>query len=1009
MTAAGYFAKGEFGIAGRRFFGKGTETVRTHHAHFYPTGHPEIDRHLDFRDYMQAHPEEARAYDELKTDLAQKYPADIESYNRGKTVYSGDRPPRQITVYSGDRPPRQIVESVAAYKKRSVTLILEKDSKSTPQIATYIGLVLLHVIACLLLWDIQWWADKELHTVFATIQTVLALIVGVLALIRFYARKNNTFLFIGTGFLATGILNTYYTVVTSHFFERFFLPSALAPLLAWNWIDTYALLAVLLLISWWAWRREMAYGEAGKINQDYVYVLVGAMMIGSFLFFTFVPLPNFYYDQAFFHRPIEFLPAFFYLLAALGYFTKGYWRSEAFEHWLMMSILVNFLSHALFMPISQYLFDPMFMMAHLLKIESLLLVLIGLMKSIAWLFREVAEQKNQLADKNLALQIEVAERKQVEETVFLLTNAMETVQIGVTITNIDGKIIYTNKAEAEMHGYAIEELMGSEPRNLAPRSIRKNIGLDEVEPSWMRESINQRKDSSIFPVLLISSVVRNWQGEVSGIITICEDITERKLTEENLLQAKEDAEVANRAKSEFLSNMSHELRTPLNGVLGYAQILKRDKTLSPTQLAGIDIIERSGNHLLNLINGILDLSKIEARKMELYPTNFNFPEFLKGIAAMIRIRAQDKGIIFKCEVDGAPAGVSADEKKLAQILLNLLSNAVKFTDRGSVTFKVSPFESKIRILVADTGVGIAENHIDDIFSPFKQVGDHTRMVEGTGLGLTISNRLVKLMGSELRVKSTLGEGTTFWFDLELPEVTKWIEKKILDEDTIVGYRGKRRKILIVDDKPDNRNVLLNLLKPLDFEVAAVENGKEGLEKAWEFKPDLILMDLVMPVMDGFEATRQIKSSPELKHIKIFTVSASTTITSNQITVEVACDDYCQKPVQVPELLRKMGRHLEIDWIHEGDPETGAPSAGAVGGHGAAEPVNERVVPPVADAKELYELAEFCDIEGLRKKLDELEQSDTKYRLFVREIRQLANTFQWDDICELIKKEAGETV
>jgi len=231
-----------------------------------------------------------------------------------------------------------------------------------------------------------------------------------------------------------------------------------------------------------------------------------------------------------------------------------------------------------------------------------------------------------------------------------------------------------------------------------------------------------------------------------------------------------------------------------------------------------------------------------------------------------------------------PAGVRADEKHLSQILLNLLSNAVKFTDYGSVLFRVMKIRdpkhearNHTRFQVEDTGIGIPEDQLSNIFSAFKQVGEHTRAIEGTGLGLAISQQLVRLMGSELYVKSTEGRGSSFWFDLDLPEVSEWTETKKSDEQYIIGFKGEKRKILVVDDKWENRTVLASFLLPLGFEVTEAADGREGLDKALKYKPDLILMDLIMPVMDGFEATRQIRRSPELTYTKIIAVSASTLI------------------------------------------------------------------------------------------------------------------------------------
>lgn len=292
-----------------------------------------------------------------------------------------------------------------------------------------------------------------------------------------------------------------------------------------------------------------------------------------------------------------------------------------------------------------------------------------------------------------------------------------------------------------------------------------------------------------------------------------------ELQEKNvhLQKAEKTAQSANRAKSDFLANMSHELRTPLNGILGYAQILKRDKSLTNSQKDNVGIIYQCGDHLLNLINDILDLSKIEARKMELHPTDFHFPEFLQGIAEICRIRADQKGIclIFE-QITQLPTGVKADEKRLRQALINLLGNAVKFTETGGVAFKVGYHEGKIRFQVEDTGVGMASEQLEEIFLPFQQVGDHSRKAEGTGLGLAITRQLVQMMGGKIQVKSTFGKGSIFFFDLDLPEVSQYADIVKEEQRNIQGFNGYKRKVIVADDRPENRSILVKMLSPLGF-------------------------------------------------------------------------------------------------------------------------------------------------------------------------------------------------
>jgi hypothetical protein len=490
-----------------------------------------------------------------------------------------------------------------------------------------------------------------------------------------------------------------------------------------------------------------------------------------------------------------------------------------------------------------------------------------------------------------------------------------------------------------------------------------------------------------------------------------------------LQEAKLTADRANQAKSQFLANMSHELRTPLNGILGYAQILQRDRTIAPEKQDQINIISQCGSHLLTLINDILDLSKIEAGKLELDPKDFNFAFFLQGVVEICRIRAEQKEITFTYQVlNQLPIAIHADEKRLRQVLINLLGNAIKFTDKGGVTFKVGLIQSspteleskndisakknqKIRFLIEDTGVGMTSEQLQKIFLPFEQVGERSRQAEGTGLGLTISEQIVQKMGSQLQVESTPGVGSKFWVDLELFETINWIESNSSESSSnIVGYLGTRKKIMVVDDRWENRSVIVNLLKPIGFEVIEASNGKEGLAQAISLEPDLIITDLVMPVMDGLEMTRQLRQIPQWQGKAIVASSASVFNFDRQQSIASGCNDFLPKPVQAEELLNILQNYWTLEWIYE---DNGLETKNIVSvSDSELEPplttIAEMVIPPRQELLVLYSAAQIGQIQRIKQEAHRIKQLDFNYHKFVDRVLELANNFEDEKLVEMLQ-------
>ncbi|MDF5711781.1 MAG: ATP-binding protein [Nostoc sp. S4] len=488
------------------------------------------------------------------------------------------------------------------------------------------------------------------------------------------------------------------------------------------------------------------------------------------------------------------------------------------------------------------------------------------------------------------------------------------------------------------------------------------------------------------------------------------EIVERKRIETELRQAEEVAQNSSQAKSEFLANMSHELRTPLNGILGYTQILQRTESLSEKGRKGVSIIYQCGSHLLTLINDVLDLSKIEARRLELYPVDFYLPAFIDSVTEICRIRAEQKVISFHVELDpDLPTGIHADEKRLRQVLINLLGNAIKFTEQGSVTFKVQVTgeESnanrqnnyKIRFEVLDTGTGINPEQVEKIFQPFEQVGNQKRQSEGTGLGLAISQKIVLLMGGQIQVQSTLGKGSTFWFEAKFPESKDWAKvSRVVEQGTIIGYQGQRRTILIADDKWENRAVIVNLLEPISFTVVEASQGYQAWEQALAHKPDLIITDLVMPILDGFELINRLRQSEQFQKIAIIASSASVFAADQHKSIDVGANAFLPKPVEAETLLEMLRQFLELEWIFDSQVDTNKKNQ-----IDSLEQPNEIIYPTKEVLLQLLELAQDGDIQKIIELAGELSVSDKHLGVFTQQIVQLASNFQLKRLATFIEQ------
>jgi signal transduction histidine kinase/DNA-binding NarL/FixJ family response regulator len=506
-------------------------------------------------------------------------------------------------------------------------------------------------------------------------------------------------------------------------------------------------------------------------------------------------------------------------------------------------------------------------------------------------------------------------------------------------------------------------------------------------------------------ILGLSLGLRHFRASLSATTSRLEHLAavdrERKTAEAAREAALAEAIGLARQRSNFLAQMSHELRTPLNAIIGYAQLLQRDRhQLTEQQDVGLATIHESGQHLLTLINDILDLARVEAGKMVLYPVAVHLGGFLQVVVDIMRVKAEEKGLSFHYALaPDLPAAVTIDETRLRQVLLNLLGNAVKFTDRGTVSLRVLRGEGgaddgavPLRFEVADTGIGMSAQQLGRLFQPFEQVADVPRREGGTGLGLAISGQLVRLMGGSIAVASEPGTGSTFSFELAVPVATS-SPPNLSPAPTIVGYAGEPKRLLIVDDVPQNRAMLVDLLQAVGFVVAAAEDGLKCLILLDSFKPDLIVMDVMMPVIDGNETTRRIRRMPAWGKVPIIAVTASASIDDEARCRAAGADAFLPKPVDHDVLLRTIGTLLSLDWI------TGQP---------VPDPAQSRdeaalVAPPAEEIEVLWRLARIGNMRMIRDRASYLQALDPAYAPFADRLDTLAQGYHSKELTAFVAR------
>jgi PAS domain S-box-containing protein len=619
-------------------------------------------------------------------------------------------------------------------------------------------------------------------------------------------------------------------------------------------------------------------------------------------------------------------------------------------------------------------------------------------------------------------QQELAERKQVAERLHMLDRAIAAATNGIVISDVDlpdMPIIYANPAFERITGYHTDEIMGRNCRFLQGKD-HDQPGLDELRQALREQRScdvvlrNYRKDGTLFWNELSIAPIHDEHGRLTHFVGVQNDVTARVNAEDALKKARDDAEAANRAKSAFLANMSHELRTPMNAILGFSQLMSRDPELKPEHRENLEIVVRSGEHLLTLINDVLEMSKIEAGSATLHEESFDLYRMLDDLEELFQLRARDKTLhlIFD-RAPALPRHIRTDQIKLRQVLMNLLSNAIKFTEEGGITLRVSTTPTaateqcppcRLRFEVEDTGVGIGTDEQEKLFQPFTQTRSGVRAQQGTGLGLSISRQFVRLMGGDMQVTSQPGVGSIFAFNIQVHPAEPTGRESHRATRRIIGIAPGQPayRILIIEDEWTNRNLLLKLLQPLGFDVREATNGADGIS-VWEAsQPDLILMDMRMPVMDGYEATRRIKAMERGKHTPIVALTASVFSEERTSIMLAGCDDLVRKPFREEELFGAFERHLGVRFLYTGADAADADAADGQEPHDTEPTLTAEALAalPAGWVVTLHQAATEADAEKL---LELSEQIRTEHPAVAAALSDMVDNFLFDEIMEMTER------
>jgi len=609
--------------------------------------------------------------------------------------------------------------------------------------------------------------------------------------------------------------------------------------------------------------------------------------------------------------------------------------------------------------------------------------------------------------KNKSLNIEIFEREKADEALLnsevRMRSITDSAQDAILMMDKNGLVSYWNPAAERIFGYTKEEAIGKDLHRLivpehyyeahiAAFPVFKKTGQGNAVGKTLDLEAIRKDGSEISVQLSLSSLKIKGEWNAIGILR---DISDQKKTAAALLKAKEESEMANKAKSIFLSNMSHEIRTPLNAIIGFSQLMNRDKKLSEVQKEYNTSIINAGEHLLELINEILELSKIEAGRTKLNPTNINLHTLSEDIHMLFRERAQAKHLQLIFETaENLPQYVIVDEGKLRQIFVNLIGNAIKFTEEGGVAVRIrvdrkSENSWNLIVEIQDSGPGISKDEFGRLFKHFEQTSAGVKKGSGTGLGLALSKELALLMGGDISVTSEVDKGSvfTFWVEIKEGKIEK-NEKSTLQRVIGIDNEKETYRILVVDDKIDNLKVVVSLLRLVGFHTNEAVNGEDAIAKFIEYKPHLILMDMRMPVMDGYEATRRIKSMENGDTTPIIALTASTFEEEKNRIESLRMQGYIRKPFRENELFCTIEKVLGIKYIYE--DETSSTHTKEVFDEGAISGDIAKL--PESLVSDMLEALSVADLDLLMKLVDSIDPSNSELALY---LRTLALNYDYD--------------